>query len=355
MFSLMKPKQQSLLGVDISSSSIKLLQLSSHGDGNYCVEGYGKLSLSEKVIDGALVKDINVVADTIKKIISIGHLNCKQAAVAVPDSSTISKMIQIAEGLSENDIEELVVIEADKYIPYPIDEINIDFSVIGPSPKNSALQDVLIVAARAELVNTRLEALRLAGLETKIVDVESYVVERAAQLFKSTLPASGENKVIAIIDIGAKYSHLFVLQNMKVIYTRDEEFGGNQLIEEIVREYGMTSSAALDALEQKSLPEDYVERILTPFYDNLYIQVRRALQFFFSTSSHNHVDHIVLVGGIAKLPEIAPSLQEQLKITTSIGDPLGSMVFDPAVDKELILSESPSLMIACGLALRNVE
>lgn len=355
MFSLMKPKQQSLLGIDISPSSIKILQLSTKGDDNYCVEGYGMLVLPDKAIEGALIKDINVVADTIRTITSMTHLTSKQAAISVPDSLAISKIIQISEGLNENDIEELVLIEADKYIPYPIDEINIDFSVIGPSAKNSALQDVLIVASRAEIVNTRVEALRLAGIETKIVDVDSYVVERAAQLFKPSLPAGGDNKVIAILDVGAKYSHLFVLQNMKVIYSRDEEFGGNQLVDAIVQRYNMTPSAAVEALNQELISQDIVTHVLQPFYENLYIQVKRALQFFFSTSRYSFVDHVVLVGGIAKQAGIAQLLEDNLHISTSIGNPLASMSFAPTVNKEVILRESPTLMVACGLALRHIE
>lgn len=351
----MKPKQQSLLGIDISSSSIKILQLSTKGDGRYCVEGYGMLTLPDKAIEGSLLKDISVVSDSIRTVVSMSHLTSKQAAISVPDSLAISKIIQISEGLSENDIEELVVIEADKYIPYPIDEVNIDFSVIGPSAKNSALEDVLIVASRAEIVNARVEALRLAGIETKIVDVDSFVVERVAQLFKSGLPAGGENKVIAIIDIGGKYSHLYVLQNMKVIYSRDEEFGGNQLVDAIVQHYDMTPDAAVDALNQKTLPEGALELVLQPFYENLYVQVKRALQFFFSTSRFSFVDHVVLMGGIAKQEGIAQLLEENLNVPTSIGNPLVSMSFAPTVDKESVLRESPTLMIACGLALRHIE
>ncbi len=355
MFSLLKSKQQSLLGIDISSSSIKIIQLLTDGNDKYCVEGYGKLMLPDKAIEGGIVKDISAVADTIRQIMSMARLTCKQAAIAVPDALAISKIIQINEGLSESDIEELVIIEADKYIPYPIDEINLDFSVLGPSSKNSAMQDVLIVASRAEIVNARVEALRLAGLETKIVDVESYVVERAAQLLKSSLPAGGENKVIAIIDVGAKYSHLFVLQNMKVIYSRDEEFGGSQLIDAIVQQYDMTASAAAEFLEQESLPEDFATSVLAPFYDKFYLQVKRTLQFFFSTSQYSFVDHIVLVGGVAKLPGIAQLLQEHLNVTTSIGNPLETMSFASTANRETILRESPSVMVACGLALRHIE
>lgn len=355
MFNLMKPKPHAILGIDISTSSVKIIELSAHADGTFCIDGYGANELPENAIERAIVKDIGAVADTIKRIVSMYHLTAKVAVISVPDSSTISKIIQISEGLSDSDIEELVFMEADKYIPYPIDEVNIDFSVLGTSSKNAALQDLLIVASRAEIVNSRVEAVRLAGMDVKVVDVDSYVVERAAQLLKTTFPANGANKVIAIIDVGAIYSHLYVLQNMKVIYSRDEEFGGNQLIEAIIQQYGMTREAAIEALETKSLPDDFNSAVLLPYLDKFLLQVKRALQFFYSTSQYSFVDHIVVTGGIAKHPEIEQLLEKQIKISTSIGNVLSEMMFASQQLKERLLPEAPSLLMATGLAIRHIE
>lgn len=351
----MKPKQQSVLGIDISSSSIKILQLSSSSDHTYCVEGYGALALPANAMEGAIVKDISAVADTIQQVVSSSRLTSKLAVLAVPDASAISKIIQISEGLTESDIEEMVIIEADRYIPYPIDEINLDFSVIGPSAKNSAMQDVLIVASRSEIVSNRVEAVKLAGLEPKIVDIESYAIERAAQLLTAQMPAQGENKVIAIIDIGAIYAHLFVLQNMKIIYSREEEFGGHQLIEAYVQEYGVTPAEAMKAITTEIVPIDFETRVLASFNEKLFMQVKRTLQFFFSTSQYSFVDHIVLVGGVARQPGLAAELREHIGIPTTIGNPLASMKFAKSVDVEKIMHDSPSLLLACGLALRKVD
>ena len=351
----MKSIQQPILGIDISTSSVKIIQLSSSGNENRCVEAYASLSLPDNAIDGAIIKDIDAVADTISKVVSIGGFSSKQAAVAVPDALAISKVIQITEGLSVSDIEELVVIEADKYIPYPIDEINIDFNVLGPSAKNAALRDVLIVASRAEHVNSRVEAVRRAGLESKIVDVESYAVERSAQLLKDDLPAGGENKVIAIVDVGSVYTHLFVLQNMKMIYSRDEEFGGKHLIESIAHQYEISYSDALLSMINNTLPDDFHSRVLQPFQEKLFIEVKRTLQFFFSSSQYSFIDKIILTGGVARQREIAPLLQERMGVPTSIGNPLAKMTISKMVNSDKVLSESPSLMIACGLALRHIE
>jgi type IV pilus assembly protein PilM len=306
-------------------------------------------------MEGNVIKDIDAVAGCIKKIIASAHFNCKLAACAVPESSAISKIIQINDGLTEQEIEELVIIEADKYIPYPIDEINVDFNVIGPSPKNSAMLDVLIVASRSENVSNRVEVMNRAGLVAKVVDVESYAVERACQLLKADLPSGGDKKNIAIIDIGAAYTHLFVLHGMKIIFSREEEFGGKQLIDAVVDHYGMPPAEAIVAIEQGTLPEDYTNDVLHPFTELILLQVKRALQFFFSTSHHTFVDHIILAGGIAKLPNIAQLLQEHINIPTSIANPFAQMSLSKKVNRDIITNDSPMLMVACGLALRQIE
>lgn len=354
MRNLFKSQHRSILGIDISSTSVKILELSKTGE-QYCVEGYGRAIMPENAMEGNVIKDIDAVARSIKNILTAEGLTCKQAACAVPESSAISKIIQINDGLSMQEMEELVIVEADKYIPYPIDEINVDFSVLGPSVKNSALLDVLIVASRSENVNNRVEVINRAGLLAKVVDVESYAVERASQLLRPELPAGGDKKNIAIIDIGAAYTHLFVLHGMKIIFSREEEFGGKQLIDAVVQRYSMERKDAFTALEQGSLPEDYVGEVLQPFKELILLQVKRALQFFFSTSHHTFVDHIILAGGVAKLPKIALLLQEHINIPTSIANPFAHMSLAKTVSREIITNDSPMLMVACGLALRQVE
>ncbi len=333
---------------------MKILEVSTNGD-QYRVEGYGSASLPENAMEGNTIKDIDAVASSIRKVISNAHFSSKLVALAVPDSSAISKIIQVNDGLSQQEIEEVVVAEADKYIPYPIDEINIDFSVIGPSVKNTAMVDVLIVASRTENVSNRLEVIARAGLEAKIVDVESYAVERASQLLKQELPAGGDKKIIAIIDIGGMFTHLFVLHGMKIIFSREEEFGGKQLIDAVIQKYNMQQDEAILAIKQNSLPVDYADEVLQPFKELILLQVKRALQFFFSTSQHTFVDHILLAGGVAVQPGIAQLLQEHINIPTTVVNPFLHMTCSKAVDSELLSHDSPMLMVACGLALRRIE
>lgn len=333
---------------------MKILEISGSGE-ELCVEGYGRELLPPNALDGNVIKDIELVSACIKKLCDRSRLTCKQVALAVPDSAVISKIVQINDGLNDQEMEELVVIEADKYIPYPIDEINIDFEILGHSAKNSAMLDVLIVASRAENVNSRVEAVSRAGLEAKVVDVESYAVERAAQLLAKELPAGGQDKIVAIVDIGANYTHLFVLHGMRLIFSREEKFGGMQLIESIAEHYNMTPDQALNAKEQGTLPADYETEVFEPFKEMVLLQIKRTLQFFYSTSQHGFVDHILLAGGLARQAGLANLIQEQLGVTTSVANPLSYMSLGRMVNLESINNDAPALMVACGLALRNIE
>ncbi len=354
MLKLLKPRKKSILGIDVSSTSIKILEISTEGSSHSLV-AYDKALLPENTMDGNIIKDAAAIADTIKKILTRTKFTTKTAAMAVPDSTVINKIIQINEGLNDDEMEELVVMEADKYIPYPIDEINIDFEIMGPSPKNAAMLDVLIVASRAENISARVDAMVRAGLEPKIIDVESYAVERAVQLMAHEIPAEGVDKIVAIIDVGAHYTHLFVLHGMKMIFTREVEFGGRLLIESIAQRYDMSFDDALKAQVEGLLPEDYKQAVLDPFQDKMLLQVKRTLQFFYSTSQHGFVDHILLAGGLAQQPGLLDLIQEQLGVPTTIANPLVSVEIGRRVNIDAVNTDAPALLVACGLALRDIE
>ena len=354
MLNFFKSQHCSILGIDVSPTAVKILELSKNGD-QYSVEGYGRASLPDHAMESHVIKDIDLVADCIKKLLIDAGLSCRFAACAVPESSVISKIIQINEGLTEQEVEELVTIEADKCIPYPIDEINVDFNVIGPSSKNSAMVDVLIVASRTENVSNRAELILRAGLVAKVVDVDSYAMARASQLLKTDLPAGGHKKIIAIIDIGVAYTHLIILHDMKIIFSREELFGGMQLIDAVAAHYGISNQEAITAIEEGTLQGDYANKVLYPFIELFFLQVKRALQFFFSTSQHTDVDHIILAGGTARLPKIARLLEGHMGVPTSIANPFVHMKFAKKVNYDAIISDAPMLMVACGLALRQLE
>jgi type IV pilus assembly protein PilM len=257
--------------------------------------------------------------------------------------------------LSDDEIFDQIQLEADQYIPYPMEEVNLDFEVLGPTEKTDDMVDILLAASRSENVDIRVAALELAGLNAKIVDVEAFAMETAFSLLGQQLADGGVGKTIAVVDVGATMTTLNVLHDFRIIYTREQVFGGKQLTEEIQRRYGLSYEEAGVAKKQGGLPDNYGPEVLQPFREAMAQQVSRSLQFFFSSSQYNSVDHIVLAGGCSSIHGIDEMLEEKLGMTTSIANPFANMTLASKIKPDAISAEAPALMIACGLAMRRFD
>ncbi len=350
--SLFQKSSSALIGLDISSTSIKLLELSQSGD-RYRVDAYSVIPLPANAVEEKNISDVDAVGNAIKKAMQKSGTRTRHAAVAVAGSAVITKIITMPENLSDDDMADQINLEADQYIPYPLEEVSLDFEVIGPSEKFPDTVDVLLAASRSENVDIRVAAAELGGLATKIVDVEAFAIESAFMLLKDQLPDNGFGKTIAVIDIGATMTTLSVSNDFKVIYTREQVFGGKQLTEEIMRRYGLTYEEAGLAKKQGGLPDNYETEVLKPFVDAMVQQASRSLQFFFSSSQHNSVDHIVLAGGCSAIPGVDSLVEDKLGVTTSIANPFANMTLSPKINADSIKQDAAAMMIACGLALRR--
>jgi type IV pilus assembly protein PilM len=351
ILNLFEQKKKPVLGLDVSSTTVKLLEFSRQGDG-YRVENYAVRALPPNAVVEKNINDVEAVAQVIKAVVQSSRTRIKDAAVAVPGSSVITKVIEMPGDLSEDALETQISLEADQYIPYPLEEVAIDFDILGPSSKNPDQLDVLLAACRRENVDIRASMLDLADLHAKVVDVEAYTMERAFSLIQEQLEDQ-EEQVVAIVDIGATMTTLSVLVDAKTIYTREQLFGGKQLTEEIQRRYGLSTEEAGLAKKQGGLPDDYEPEVLEPFKDAVVQQVTRSLQFFFSSSQYNDVDHIVLAGGVASLEGLAGLIEEKLGTSATVANPFANMSVSSRVNAAALTNDAPSLMIATGLALRS--
>lgn len=352
--SFLERKKKPVVGLDISSTSVKLLELSRYGSG-YRVESYGVKALPVGSVVEKNISDEEAVADVIRQLVAQSKCKLKDAAVAVAGSAVITKIIDMPAGMDDDALENQITIEADQYIPFPLDEVSIDFEVQGVDEENPEQVKVLLAACRRENVETRAGVLESAGLHPKVVDVEAYTIERAFPLIASQWEDQAEDQVVAIIDIGATMTTLSVLSNGKTIYTREQLFGGKHLTEEIQRRYGLSFNEAGLAKKQGGLPDDYEEDVLAPFKDAVVQQVTRSLQFFFSSSQFNEVDHILLAGGVASVENLDQLVQERLGTPTSIANPFAGMSVASRVNAIALSGDAPSLMIATGLALRSFD
>ena len=351
---LFSSKSELLLGMDISSTSVKLLELTSTGSG-YRVESYAVEPLPPNAVVEKNIGDVEGVGDAIKRLLTRSKASSRRAAVAVAGSAVITKTIEMDAALSDEEMENQITVEADQYIPYPLDEVAIDFEVQGLSERNPDQVDVLLAACRKENVEMREAALELGGLKPMIVDIEAHAMMRAFDLVKPQLGSSPDDLVVAIIDIGATMTTLSVLADNKSIYTREQLFGGKQLTEEIQRRYSLSFEEAGLAKKQGGLPDDYAEEVLQPFKDAVLQQVTRSLQFFFSSSQYDDVDYIVLAGGTASIDGMADLIEHKLGTPTVIANPFVEMSLSSKVDANALANDAPAMMISCGLALRSFD
>ncbi len=347
-------KTHNLLGVDVSSSAVKLLELSRSGS-KYRVESYTVEPLPPNSVTEKNITDVDAVGEAIRKAVKRSGTKLKNASLAVAGSSVITKIVQMPSDLSEDDLESQIMVEADQYIPYSLDEVNLDFEVQGPNENSPELMDVLLAASRSENVDIRVAAADLGGLTPKVIDVEAYAMENAFSLLSAQLPNGAEGMTVAVFDVGATMTTLSVLHDMKTIYTREAVFGGKQLTEEIQRRYGLSYEEAGMAKKQGGLPDTYVPEVLEPFKEAMTQQISRSLQFFFSSSQYSSVDHLVLAGGCASIADIDQMIEERLSISTSIANPFASMSLASKIKAQVLSNDAPALMISCGLALRSFD
>jgi len=346
--------KKSLLGLDISSSAVKLLELGEHNN-RFRVESYAVEPIPPNSVVEKTITDIESVGETIRRAVRRSGTKLSNCAVAVAGSAVITKVITMPAALNDEEMASQIELEADQYIPYPLEEVALDFEVVGTNEKNPDTVDVLLAACRSENVDARVAAVELGGLSAKLVDVEAYALENSVVLISSQLPDNGFGKKIAIVDVGATMTTLNVLQDQRIIYTREQVFGGRQLTEEIQRRFGLSYEEAGLAKRQGGLPENYIPEVLDPFKEAMAQQVSRSLQFFFSSSQYNAIDHLVIAGGCAAIQGADELIADRVGVPTTVANPFSSMTLSPKVNAKALSDDASALMIACGLALRSFD
>jgi type IV pilus assembly protein PilM len=347
-----KKKSIPLLGVDISATAVKLLELTRTGN-IYCVESYAAEALPANSVVEKNIAEIELVGEVVARAVKKSGTKLKTAAVAVAGSSVITKIIEMPGDLSDSDMESQIQIEADQYIPFPLEEVAMDFEIIGPNENNPDRVDVMLTASKGDNVDARVGAIEIGGLTTKVVDIEVFALENAVKLIVETQLGGGEDKIIAVADIGSSVTTFSVFENLKIVYSREQQFGGAQLTEEIQRRYGLSYEEAGLAKKQGGLPENYVPEVLDPFKENMSQQISRAEQFFFSSSQITQIDHLILAGGCASIEGIADVIQERTSVPIVIANPFSNMSLSSKVSAQALANDAPALMVSCGLALRS--
>ncbi|MDD2546659.1 MAG: pilus assembly protein PilM [Burkholderiaceae bacterium] len=353
MGSFFRRQPASLLGVDISSSSIKLVELGRDNAGALVLERCAIEPLERGWITDGNIEKFDEVAEALRRLVKKSGTRTKQVAMALPPSAVITKKITLPGGMTEDELEVQVESEANQYIPFSLDEVSLDFCVMGPNKNSPGDVDLLIAASRKEKVQDRQGIAEAAGLKPVVLDIESHASRLAAQRLIDALPNQGVDAIVALFEVGALTTSMQVIRNEEVLYDRDQAFGGAQLTQLIVRQYGFSLDEAETKKRSGDLPDDYPAAVLRPFVEGMAQEIGRALQFFFTSTPHSRVDHILLAGGSAPLPGLTDAVTLHTGFPCSAVNPFDGMQMGSAVRANKMAREASSYLTACGLAMRR--
>ena len=346
---------EAVLGVDISPTAIKVLELGSRGDDRR-VEAYAVVPLPDgAVAEDKTITNADAVGDTLDKALRKSGTKVKNVAAAVSGAAVITRVIQLPAGLADREMESQVEVEADQYIPFSMDEVHLDFEVLGPYANDPEKVDVLLAACKSDTVDNRLNVLEMAGLVPKIVDVEALALENAVNMMMEEELGEEGTPVVAVADIGGGNTTFSVMENSRIVFTREEGFGGNQLTERIQQAFSISYQEADMAKRQGGLPDNYESDVLQPFTKELAQQVNRTLQFFYSSSHISAIDRLLLAGGSAVIPGLIDMLEQEAAVPVSVANPFSNMGSASRVPTSQLEKDAPSLMLCCGLALRSFD
>jgi type IV pilus assembly protein PilM len=345
--------QPPLIGVDIGSSSVKLVQLAQTGS-SYRLEAFAVEPLPEGAVSEGAIAEPEQVAEAVKRGIKRGNFKAKACAMAVTGSAVITKIINLPADLSEEDVEGQIEVEAGQYIPYPREEVSLDFEILGPSPRNADLLEILLAASKTEHVDARREVAELIGLSVKVIDVESFAIANAFDLVRKRAGIE-DSETIGVLNVGSTTSTMIVLRGSRTTYNREHTFGGHQLVEECMRRYGMDADQAGFLERGDEPPAGFEDEVLEPFRQNIIQQISRALQFYSSSSDYSSINTLFITGGGASIPGLAEAVGNEVGISCEVADPLKDLRMSPKINARALDRVRPALTTACGLALRGFD
>ncbi|MBD3671577.1 MAG: type IV pilus assembly protein PilM [Gammaproteobacteria bacterium] len=345
--------KHALLGLDIGSTAIKLVEISRHGQ-DYRLEACAIEPLPRGAVVDKLVREPQAVAAALRRAVRSSGTRLKRAAAAIGGGTAITKLITMPTGLDELELEEQIAVEANQYLSYPINEVNLDFEVMGPTPDGERVE-VLLAASRSELVEDWSLAIQMAGLQLKILDIEAFALENAWPLYSRQLPEQGVYQTAAVIDVGHSTTTITVLKDGEGIFEQTQSFGCGQLVDSLVKQSGMEESQVMTHLQQGSLPEPQRSDLLLPYVDTVIRHISRMMQLFQSSPHATELDHILLCGGGAMLPALAEGVSGRLGINAALAQPLEGMSLSSRINRTALRRSAPRLVIALGLALRGFE
>ena len=342
-----------LIGLDVSTSSVRLVELSQLGKGELRLERYASEPLPRGAVVDGNIENLEQVSEAVRRVWKKSGTRIKLVALGMPPASVITKKIILPAGLSEDQLEVQVESEASQYIPFALDEVSLDFDVIGPAANSPDDIEVMLAASRKEKVEDRVALAEAAGLSAVVMDIESYAARTALDRVTAMMPQAGVGQIVALFQVGAQVTHISVMLDGDTIYEREQPFGGNQLTQDIVRAYGLSFEEAEARKRAGDLPENYQAELLTPFLENAALEVTRAIQFFYTSTPYTRIDQLFLAGGCALMPGLLDIVASRTRISSAVVSPFKGMQLGAGVRESQLRTEAPAYLVACGLAMRK--
>lgn len=348
MKSLFKKKAKSIIGLDIGTRYIKAVCLERDGDVTK-VTGFACEPITNEAFNEREIKDFDAISRTLKKIKLALKGKNKEVAIAVAGPSVISKTVYMEPDQTDFELESQIEIEADSLIPYPIDEVYLDFEEIKQSETHVGKVEVLLSAAHKDIVDSRITLVREVPFEPVVVDIENYALANAISQFA----VADENQVTCCISIGASMLQLCCVHDGIVTYTKEHPFGMNKFVQDISVIHNIAMQEVEEQIAAGTAPDNWFTDTFPLFLATLQQQIQRVLQMYASTTHQPQPTQILLAGGAAVTPQITQELSKELGIEVTIFNPFESASIAEKVNTETLIKIAPQLAIAAGLASRG--
>lgn len=343
-------KKQSLIGLDIGSHTVKVVELEPLPKGGHRLVNYGiSEPLHEAIVDGEIM-DRQLVTDAIANLLESRSIRTKHVVAAVSGRAVIVKKITMS-NLSQEDADQAVLWEAEQHVPYDINDVSLDYEMLGPLPSDENQKQVLLVAAKKDMILSFADLIREAGLTPVVLDVDSFAIQNALVANYDFTP----DEVVAILNLGSEITNINIIQNGIPYFTKDLQMGGNSFVDAVQRRFNVTFEAAQDALHGESTDLDIIP-VVEQTCESLATALDRAQAYLRTTGETGPVSRIMLCGGAALTPGLKAFLDSRFSVQTEIANPLARIEHDPALfGGQDPATVAPYLTVGVGLALRKAE
>jgi len=344
-------KRNNLFGLDIGSRTIKVTELIENKN-LFTVKRIGIVDVLPGLIEEGMIRKPEPVAELIRELLKTHKIKSQNVAISLGGYSVIAKKISL-QNMSEEQLQDKINYEAEQYIPYDINDVNLDFQILGENENNSGLMDVLLVAAKKKFIKEYIELVQMAGLNPCVIDVDGFALQN---IFEMNYDTSEES--IALIDIGACKTSVNIIKNNASAFMRDVSFGCGQIDQQIISTIDCTAGEA-DRIkfgsETDKITSDQLRNIASSVYAGWCTEIKRAIDFYYSTYQTDQIKRIMLSGGGANIKDFRDLLSIETSTEVEIFNPFENFDIDDKIDSSYMEQIAPQMAICMGLATRKVD